>query len=262
MQSLWAKVIETVTSTLLGTGVLVALVQMYLKRREPYAELAAKRLDDNLRERARVSVEYLRPLQEAAHELALRLCWYLEALSDGASEEAKDRINHLRKSVAKAKDQLDRSDRTGYLLFCNGEGVDGADALYAFTHYFAAVYRARRALPYIQVVLGGTVDLHRLQDAINEVEKGLNKDGLGVYETVQRSMGQYMLDGDRIKPYPVFCELLCDKATWAHFLGVLDFVLTLEAKRDHQLKAACEGLQRVLEALNPLCRLLPEGRPS
>lgn len=130
------------------------------------------------------------------------------------------------------------------MLFCNGEGVDGADAMYVFARYFALASKTRDALPTIEWALDRSCE--ELRQGLVKAENALNQDGFGIYETVQRSIGQYMLGADgKPRPYPVFCELLAGKSTYAHFLVLFDFLIQLADKRDYQLAAASRALPSV-----------------
>jgi hypothetical protein len=235
--------LQLVSNSLL-TGLVVALVNAYFKSREPFVALEAKRRDDHLREEARAHSEYLRPLTNATLDLIDRLRWYHEALDARASADMKNRIDHLRRSVKRLKDEQDRSQSEAYLLFCNGEGVDGADAMYVFSRYFAMATRTRDALPTLEWALDRSCE--DLRQALVKAEHSLNLDGLGIYETVQRSIGQYMLDANgKPRSYPAFCELLSGRATYPHFLVLFDFLIQLSDKRDYQLAAALGALPAV-----------------
>jgi hypothetical protein len=235
--------LQLVSNSLL-TGLVVALVNAYFKSREPFVALEAKRRDDHLREEARAHSECLRPLGSAAHDLIDRLRWYHEALDAQASAEMKKRIDHLRRSVKRLKDEQDRSQAEAYMLFCNGEGVDGADAMYVFARYFALATKTRDVLPTIEWALDRSCE--DLRHTLIKTENALNQDGFGIYETVQRSIGQYMLGADgKPKPYPSFCELLAGRTTYPHFLVLFDFLIQLPDKRDYQLAAALRALPAV-----------------
>lgn len=245
--SFWLQLV----SNGLLTGLIVTLVNAYFKSREPFVALEAKRRDDHLREEARAHSEYLRPLGTAARDLIDRLRWYYDALDAQADAGAKSRIEHLRRSVKRLKDEQDRSRPETYLLFCNGEGVDGADAMFAFARYFALATKTRTALPTIEWALGRPCE--DLRQALIRAESGINQDGLGVYETIQRSIGHYMLGVDGVpKQYADFCDLLSGSTTYPHFLVLFDFLIQLSDKRDYQLAAALRTLPDVESAARKL----------
>jgi len=244
--------LQLVSNTLV-TGIVVALVNAYFKSREPYVELEAKRLDEHLREEARVHSEYLRPLGSATRDLLGRLHQLSGALGDGARAEERQRAQRLRGIVQRLKDGKESESRErpeDYLSFCNGEGVDGVDALYVHARYFALATKARAVLPTIEWALGHTCE--DLRTALVDAEAAFGGE-FGIYETIQRSIGEVMLNQDgRAKEYAAFCELLAGKTTHQHFLKLFDFLVDVAPKLNYQIAAAIAALPRVDASLTKL----------
>lgn len=250
--------LQLVSNTLL-TGVVVAAVTAYFKSRAPYVELEAKYWDEQLREEARVHSDYIRPLSGATRDLLERLRQFKDALGDGARPGEKQRLDNLREFVMRLKngeDKESRNDPKGYLSFCNGDGVDGVDAMYVLGRYFALATKTRAALPTIEWALRKRCE--DLRQALAATEAALGGE-FGVYEAIQRSIGQYLLKEDgRPKEYAAFCELLAGQTTHTHFLKLFDFLIDLAPKLNYQIAGALTALPDVESSL---ARLSEERSP-
>ena len=123
--------------------------------------------------------------------------------------------------------------------------------MYVHARFFALATKTRAALPTIEWAL--RLPCEELRQALVAAEAALGGE-FGVYETIQRSIGQYLLkENGQPKEYAAFCELLAGHTTYPHFLKLFDFLVDVAPKLDYQIAHALTALPVVESSLTKLC---------
>lgn len=214
--------------------------QFQFKIKELEKQFEQQQSIEQEREKAKIRIQYLNPLQVSATDLLERISHISsKIMEDEARAFLKDTFNEIK---IKNRDKKDE-----FALWCNSVGYYAMSTLYITTLYYARASKIRSELPFIKL---GPIDDQALLDNLSAVRKSFGGE-YNIWETIQDSLGSYVRKTDGgVMNYREFCQSIIDKSDYIWYLRLIDFY------RDIHLKHT--EISRIVEALDNLIRFLKE----